>query len=235
MPVCLGLYADLAPASKSQRATSKQKIATSVKKMVLIFAIIILLPRDVRLEPELLKKTGIVLEKDTQIIDTVFEHGYALYAHAKGKTTDVAGITHGFVDIWINHAAAKNFQPACALANTAGSAIDFSLATADHAGNVHLGGGFCKGEKAGPKSDFGVSAKNILDKSLQKTSQMGHGDIFANHQSLDLVKHGRMGQIGITPVHLARGHNGNWWPPRQHGADLHGGSVRAQQCAVGDV
>jgi hypothetical protein len=57
--------------------------------------------------PELLEEPDIVFEKQTNILNLVFQHGDTLYPHPKGKagkllTVNIAAIKY----IWVNHATA---------------------------------------------------------------------------------------------------------------------------------
>src|SRR5437867_13350053 len=66
---------------------------------------------------EMPPKADVVLEKDLDIVDAVFEHCQAVDADTEGESADSFGvIVHETVDGRIDHAGAEEFDPGCALA-----------------------------------------------------------------------------------------------------------------------
>src|SRR5437867_9678242 len=65
---------------------------------------------------ELPQEADVVLEKDLDIVDAVFEHCQAVDADTEGESADSFGvIVHETVDGRIDHAGAEEFDPGCAL------------------------------------------------------------------------------------------------------------------------
>src|SRR5438309_6953802 len=87
---------------------------------------------------ELPQEAHVVLEKDLNIVDAVFEHGQAVDADAEGEAADFFGIViHEVVDGGIDHARAKEFDPGRAFALRAGSATGGRAGSAaEGAGNI---------------------------------------------------------------------------------------------------
>jgi hypothetical protein len=90
--------------------------------------------------PELLQKPQIVLEKEPDIVNTIFKHRNPLHAHAKREAGNFLGIiTNKTENLWINHARAKDFQPPCRFANpTDVSTCESAAAAADQTLDIDL-------------------------------------------------------------------------------------------------
>ncbi len=58
---------------------------------------------------------------------------------------------------------------------------------------------------------------------------MGHGDAALDVQALHLVEHGRVRDVRVGAVDLARRDDAHRRRLRDHGADLHRAGVRAQE------
>ena len=64
---------------------------------------------------------------------------------------------------------------------------------------------------------------------------MGHADALAHHKPLDLMEHGRVGNVAVATVDLAGGDHSQRRLARQHGAGLHGRGVRAHEHLFGNI
>ncbi len=103
-----------------------------------------------------------------------------------------------------------------------------SFACALGAAHIHFNTRFGEWEKARTETHFRLFAENGLQKCCQCAAQISHGDMFVNNQSLDLVEHGGMGEVGIAAVHFSRSDNGERRFILEHGTDLHGRSMGTQ-------
>src|SRR5215470_17691176 len=103
--------------------------------------------------PKLLQKSEIVLEKQPNIVNTVFKHGNSLHAHAKREAGNFFGIvTHETENLRIDHAGAKDFQPPGGFANSTYVSVRESAASpTDHTLDIDLGAGLGKRKKARAK------------------------------------------------------------------------------------
>src|SRR5688572_24974900 len=70
---------------------------------------------------ELAQEPQIILKKEPDIVDAVFQHGNALHSHAEGEAGNLFRvITDEAKNRGINQAGTEYFQPAGAFANAAG-------------------------------------------------------------------------------------------------------------------
>src|SRR4051812_40163686 len=80
------------------------------------------------------------LEKGSEVGNAVFEHRYAVDAHAEGETLKFLRVEPGGAQhLRVYHPAAQDFEPVTALA-------DNELVARAPAPDVHLGRGFGEGE-----------------------------------------------------------------------------------------
>src|SRR5690348_18177416 len=89
---------------------------------------------------ELAEEADVVLKKNLNVVDLVFEHGEAVDAHAEGKDADFFRVVvYEAIDGRIDHAGAEKLDPAGAFALGAGSATGgIAAAAAKDAGNVEF-------------------------------------------------------------------------------------------------
>ena len=86
------------------------------------------------------------IEKGAQIGNAIFQHGQPVYADAKGKSLINIGIKIDIAqDLRMDHAAADNFKPVIALANT-------NFIAQPGAANINFQRRFGKREVAGAKT-----------------------------------------------------------------------------------
>ena len=162
-----------------------------------------------------------------QIWNAVFEHGEAVDAHAEGKALiDLrvdADITQ---DIGVDHTAAQNLHPICALAD-AQFLADALIA------DIHFGAGFGEREKVRAKAGTHfVHFKEGFDEFFQTPFQMTHMGFGIDDQTFDLVKHRRVGLVAVTAIGPPRRDDTNGRLFLHHGADLHRACVGAEQFAA---
>ena len=128
------------------------------------------------------------------------------------------------------HAAAKDLDPAFALADAA------ALALAGEALHVHFGGRFGEGEMMRTEPHHRILAVQALDDRFQAALQVAHGDALIDDKPLDLMEDGGVGGIdGIAAVHAAGRDDADGRLSLLHGADLHRGGLGAQQHLIGDI
>ena len=73
-----------------------------------------------------------------------------------------------------------------------------------------------------------VHLEERLAELLQAPFEMAEVRGLVDHQSLDLVEHGRVGGVAVEAIDAARRDDADRRLLRHHGADLHGARVRAQ-------
>ena len=116
----------------------------------------------------------------------------------------------------MDHAAAKDLDPAAALAESAALAVAFEAA------HVHLGAGLREGEMMGAELHPGICAEEFSGKFLQSPFQIGKGNILVNNQTLNLMEGGRMGRIHLVGAEdSSRCNHTDWELSLLHHACLH--------------
>src|SRR5580692_12509327 len=66
---------------------------------------------------KLAQEADVVLEKDLDVVDLIFQHGETINAHAEGEAARFFGVVvDEAVDSRIDHACAEKFDPACPFA-----------------------------------------------------------------------------------------------------------------------
>lgn len=133
-------------------------------------------------------------------MDAVLEHGDALDAHAKREAGPFFRIVvdareHRRVD----HARAQNFQPAGLRTHPA------SFAATHDALNVHFRARAGERKKTGPEPHGRAFSKNLLHENIHDAFEVAEGNVAVDHEAFDLVKHRRVGDVGVAPVHFAGG------------------------------
>src|SRR6476619_218545 len=73
---------------------------------------------------ELPQEAHVVFREQAQVLNLIFQHGYALDAHAPGIAGILLGVDFGVFEYGgVYHAAATDFYPARVLANVAARAL----------------------------------------------------------------------------------------------------------------
>src|ERR1700731_473884 len=181
---------------------------------------------------ELAQEADVVLEKDLNIVDAIFEHSGGVHARAEGEAAGFLGIVvHEAVDGGIDHACAEEFDPGGAFAFRTGSATrGSSCSTAEGAGDVELDARLGKREIAGPEARFHAGAKKLFYEIFDSAGEIAEGDVGINGEAFDLVEGEGMGGVGIVAaIDLAGNDDANGRLLLFHGANLHGRSVRAEK------
>src|SRR3954447_22291042 len=152
--------------------------------------------RDVeRLEAVMVEPAHVVLEQLAQIGHAVFQHRDTVDAHAPGKALvdvgiDAAGAQH----VRMHHAAAENFQPVLALAET-----NFALVAP--ALDVDLERGLRERKERRPESHVDViDLEERLAELVQDPFEVPEMRSLVDHEAFDLVELRRMGRIGIDAI-----------------------------------
>ena len=104
-----------------------------------------------------MEETGVVLKKQTHIVDLVFEKSKSFLTDTEGITGVNLGVDSCHAkDVGVNNTCTKNFDPTFALAKTAAGT------SAGKAGNIHLGAGFGEGEVVGTETNLGLRSEEKL-------------------------------------------------------------------------
>src|SRR5712664_120654 len=184
------------------------------------------------LSRKLLQEAHVVLEKDLDVVDAVFEHGQAVDADTEGEAADFPGVVvHEAVDGGVDHAGAEEFDPGGAFAlRTSSAGCRGACSPAERAGNVELDARLGEREIAGPEASFHAGAKKLFYEILDGAGEIAEGDVRVDGEAFDLVKGERMRSIGIVPaIDLAGNDDADRRFLLFHGANLHGGRVRAKE------
>src|SRR5918996_6014871 len=104
--------------------------------------------------PELSQESQVVLKKEPDVINAVFEHGDPFHPHSEREARNLLRVvTDKTKDLRIDHAGTQNFQPAGCLANPAGLPFrTYSLAATNDTLDINLGARFSERKKARAKS-----------------------------------------------------------------------------------
>src|SRR5688572_16781987 len=183
---------------------------------------------------KLVQKSQVVLKKQANIVDAVFQHGDAFDAHAEREAGYLLGIVADELEHRrIDHAGAEDFQPARRLAYPAAlTGLARTAAAADHALNVDLRAGLGKREEARTESDGELAAEDLAQEMSQHTFQVGKRDGIVDHEPFDLMEHRRVRRVVVVAIDRAGHDDLQRRPAALHGADLHRRGVRSQQPAV---
>jgi hypothetical protein len=172
--------------------------------------------------------------------DAVLDHGDALDSHAEGKAGDALGVVGvvggvGFAalfgdcreDCGIDHAAAEEFDPATVFALAA------ALASAEDAGDLHVGAGLGEREERWEEAGFDIRTEERFHGVVERALEIREGDVGVDAEAFDLVEDGRVGGVGgVVAVDFAGDDDADRWGLSDHGADLHGAGVGAHQEAI---
>ena len=155
-------------------------------------------------------------EEEPQIVDAIAQHREALDAHAEGVTREVLVVdTDMAKDLGVDHSATEDLEPAGMAADTA------TLATTHHALDVSLGRWLGERKVGGTETYPEFLLEKGNEEVVQDALEIAEGDLLVDHETLDLVEHGGMRQIGVAAIDTAGGDHAQWWLAVLHGADLH--------------
>ncbi len=129
----------------------------------------------------------------------------------------------------VDHAATKHLQPAGMAAYPA------SLASADNAFDIRLRRGLRKREVGGTETHLQLLLEKGLQEVVQNPLEITKGDVFIDHKTLHLMKHRRMGDVGITTIDAPGRNHAQRRPAFFHGANLHRRGVRTQQHVLVEI
>src|SRR5260370_1900176 len=181
---------------------------------------------------ELAKEAQVVLEKDLNIVDAIFQHGQAVYADAEGEAADFFRVViHEAVDGRVDHARAEKLDPGRAFALRASSPTGGRAgSSAERAGDVKFDGRLGEREITGPEARLHPGAKKLLYEILDGAGEIAEGNVRVDGQALALVKREGMGGVGIVAaIDLAGNDNQHRTIWSFHGADLHRRGVGAKK------
>src|SRR5712664_4188445 len=184
------------------------------------------------LSRKLLQEAHVVLEKDLDVVDAVFEHGQAVDADAEGEAADFFGVVvHETVHGGIDHAGAEEFDPGSAFALGAGSAGSCGASSAaEGTGDVEFDARLREWEIAGAEAGFHARTEKLFYEILDGAGEIAEGDVGIDGEAFDLVKGEGVGGIGIVAaIDLAGYDDAHGRLLLFHGANLHGRSVRAKE------
>src|SRR5665213_3159165 len=177
-----------------------------------------------RPETVLREPARVGLEEGAQVVHAVFQHGDAVDAHAPGKALVLIGIEPAIAQhVRMHHAAAENFQPILAFAETNFALVALALDVDFHR---RLGEGKERWTKAHLDA---VDFEEGLAEFFQDPFQMAEMRALVDDETLDLVEHRRVCLIAIASICAAGNNDADRRLLGEHGAHLHRRRVRAQQ------
>ena len=132
---------------------------------------------------ELQQEPAVVFREQAQILHLILEVCDAFDTHAESESciflaVDAAGFKH----VGVYHAAAEYLYPACTLAERT------SLASAEIAGDIHLGRRLGEREIARTQTDFGIGTEHLAGKVKKRLTQVGKRDTAVHVQGFYLVE-----------------------------------------------
>src|SRR6266851_4222023 len=143
-------------------------------------------------------EVGFVEQAD--VIDVVLEHRDPLDPEAPGIAVPLLGIDAAVAqDLWMDHAAAPDFEPSLVPAALAASA------RADAAGYVELKAGLGEGEVARADSHLALLAVERLDHVHQRALHVADGQRLVHGQAFDLAEVRQPGGFGRVAAVAAAG------------------------------
>src|SRR5260370_40675410 len=87
-----------------------------------------------------------------------------------------------------------------------------------------------------PKLDGGIGAEKFAHEKFERAFQVRDADVLIDVKTFDLMKLPAMRRVHfVATISRAGGNHANWRPRGLHRANLHGGSVGAEQSAVGQI
>src|SRR5690348_3073632 len=181
---------------------------------------------------ELAEEADVVLKKNLNVVDLVFEHGEAVDAHAECEAADFFGVVvDEAVDGRIDHAGAEKLDPAGAFALGAGSSTGgIAAAAAKDAGNVEFNARLGEREITWPETCFYARTEKLFDEIFDGAGEIAEGDVGVNREAFNLMKDEGVRGIGIVAaIDLAGNDDAHGRLLLFHGANLHRGSVRAEK------
>ena len=129
----------------------------------------------------------------------------------------------------MDHPAPHDLDPA----GTATNAAPRTFAV--HALGVDLGGWLGKRKIRRPEPDPHFLVIETAHEPDHRALQVGEADALVHDQSLHLVKHRRMREVGLTPKHPAGTDDADRGSRLLHDAHLHGRRMRSQDVAAFEV
>ena len=174
---------------------------------------------------ELVEETHVVFREHTQILDTIFQIGYALHAHTESETgVHLAVDAARFEYVWIHHTATEDFNPTGMLAESA------TLSATKMTGDVHFSRWFGEWEIRRTQTDFCFRAKQFTCKVEQRLLQVGKRHVFIDVKSLNLMEEAvGARRDSLVAVYASGTDDADWRLLRRHHAGLHRRCVRAEQ------
>ena len=159
------------------------------------------------------------------------QHGEPLDAHAPRIAGEMFGIDAPFAEnVGVDHAGAKDFQPACMLADAAAGAF------AGNAADVYFEPWFNQGEIGGTVAGLHFLVEQFGEELVHRGEEIGEGDVFVDIKAFDLMEK----DVGAgRDVFVAEAASGSDDPDRGriglHRMDLDVGGVGAKEERVGRV
>src|SRR5208337_3951055 len=132
---------------------------------------------------KLLQEAYVALVEQLDLFHLVLEDRDALHAHAERKPADlrrvVAVLLHEIEDVGVHHAAAKQLDPAAALALAA------TFAAAENTAYLHVGAGLGEGEKRRIEARLYRRAEQRLHGVVERALQVAEGDVGVHREPFD--------------------------------------------------
>ena len=131
------------------------------------------------------QKPYIILVEKPHIVNLIFQKGDSFKTYSEREADIFIGIdVSHFKYSRVYHAAAKDFYPAAALAESA------ALAAALKAAYVHLGRRLCEREVMRTEFNLGILTEKILRELGKCSLKIREGNLLINYKSFNLVEAG---------------------------------------------
>ena len=177
------------------------------------------------LSPELGEKADVIFDEEADVFDAPADHGEAVEAHAEGEAGDFfrikgvvfAGGVDGSKNGWIDHAAARDFDP------TRGLAFNLKF-------HIDLERWLGEGEEVRAEADWRGGAEHFAEEVFESAFEIGEGDVGIDEKAFELVEDGEVGGVDLIAAVSgagcddADGRRGGF-----HRADLDAGGVSAEE------
>ena len=139
------------------------------------------------------EETKIAFEEETQVVDTIPQHGQPVRPHPESKAGVALGIDAAETQhVGVHHSAARDFQPA-------------ALQRATHESHIDFGRRLGEREEGGTEAHLQVVAfEEAAQKICNHALEVGKTHRLADPHTFDLMEHRRVGRIGIDAIDAAR-------------------------------
>jgi len=180
---------------------------------------------------EFFEESLVILGEEAQVVDTVFQVGDALHAHAEGIAgVDIRVDAAGSEVVRVDHAAAEDLYPSRVFAEVA------ALSAADVARDIHLSTRLGEGEVRRAQADLRVGPKHLAGEGQQHLLEVGEAHALVDIESFNLMEEA-VGACrdGLVAVDTSRAEHADRRLVSFHIMRLIAGGMRAQHHVLGHV